>query len=45
MNQHATVIVHGNAGPGVAENMMSGEVRVKGDACRRPAPPAGAACW
>ena len=24
MNQHAKVIVHGNAGPGVAENMMSG---------------------
>ena len=24
MNKQATVIVHGNAGPGVAENMMSG---------------------
>jgi glutamate synthase domain-containing protein 3 len=32
MNKHGTVIVHGNAGTGVAENMMSGEVRVKGDA-------------
>jgi methylamine---glutamate N-methyltransferase subunit B len=32
MNKCATVVVHGNAGPGVAENMMSGEVRVKGDA-------------
>jgi len=30
MNQHATVTVHGNAGPGVAENMMSGRVHVKG---------------
>jgi methylamine---glutamate N-methyltransferase subunit B len=32
MNKAATVVVNGNAGPGVAENMMSGEVRVKGDA-------------
>ncbi len=32
MNQRATVIVHGNAGVGVAENMMSGFVHVKGDA-------------
>ncbi|MFC5068924.1 protein glxC [Flaviflagellibacter deserti] len=32
MNQHATVIVSGNAGVGLAENMMSGEVRVRGDA-------------
>lgn len=32
MNSHATIIVDGNAGPGVAENMMSGEIRVKGDA-------------
>lgn len=32
MNQLATVIVHGNAGVGVAENMMSGIVHVKGDA-------------
>jgi methylamine---glutamate N-methyltransferase subunit B len=32
MNRQATIIVDGNAGPGVAENMMSGEVRVKGDA-------------
>lgn len=32
MNRDATVTVHGSAGPGVAENMMSGEVRVKGDA-------------
>ena len=27
MNQHAHVVVHGNAGPGVAENMMSGTRR------------------
>ena len=32
MNQHATILVDGNAGVGVAENMMSGEVRIKGDA-------------
>jgi glutamate synthase domain-containing protein 3 len=32
MNKHATVVVHGNAGQGVAENMMSGRVYVKGDA-------------
>jgi glutamate synthase domain-containing protein 3 len=32
MNQAATVIVHGNAGTGVAENMMSGRVEVRGDA-------------
>lgn len=32
MNQRATVIVNGNAGVGVAENMMSGAVHVHGDA-------------
>jgi methylamine---glutamate N-methyltransferase subunit B len=32
MNKHATVTVHGSAGPGVAENMMSGKVRITGDA-------------
>lgn len=32
MNRRATVLVEGNAGVGVAENMMSGEVRVAGDA-------------
>lgn len=32
MNQNADVLIEGNAGPGVAENMMSGTVRVKGDA-------------
>ena len=31
MNQQATVMVEGNAGVGVAENMMSGIVHVKGD--------------
>src|ERR1017187_588261 len=30
MNQHASVTVYGNAGPGAAENMMSGRVHVKG---------------
>jgi glutamate synthase domain-containing protein 3 len=32
MNSAATVVVKANAGVGVAENMMSGEVRVQGDA-------------
>lgn len=32
MNKIATVVVNGNAGQGVAENMMSGKVWVKGDA-------------
>jgi methylamine---glutamate N-methyltransferase subunit B len=32
MNKQANVIVHGNAGQGVAENMISGQVHVKGDA-------------
>jgi glutamate synthase domain-containing protein 3 len=32
MNQWATISVHGNAGPGLAENMMSGNVIVDGNA-------------
>ena len=32
MNKYARIIVRGNAGPGVAENMMSGIVRVTGSA-------------
>ncbi|MEM7377882.1 MAG: protein glxC [Pseudomonadota bacterium] len=32
MNQHANIEVRGNAGPGLAENIMSGRVRVHGDA-------------
>ena len=32
MNKHAHVVIEGNAGVGVAENMMSGTVRVRGDA-------------
>jgi glutamate synthase domain-containing protein 3 len=31
MNSQAKVVVHGNAGVGVAENMMSGEVWIRGD--------------
>jgi glutamate synthase domain-containing protein 3 len=31
MNKSATVVVNGNAGPGVAENMMSGRVHVTGN--------------
>ena len=30
MNKQATVLIEGNAGPGVAENMMSGRVEVAG---------------
>jgi glutamate synthase domain-containing protein 3 len=32
MNKRARITVHGSAGPGVAENMMSGRVHVRGDA-------------
>ena len=32
MNKHARIVINGNAGQGVAENMMSGEVHVRGDA-------------
>jgi methylamine---glutamate N-methyltransferase subunit B len=32
MNKRASVRVHGNAGPGLAENMMSGRVEVEGNA-------------
>jgi methylamine---glutamate N-methyltransferase subunit B len=32
MNKKAAITVHGSAGPGVAENMMSGKVVIKGDA-------------
>lgn len=32
MNDRAAITVHGNAGPGLAENMMGGVVRVKGNA-------------
>ena len=32
MNKQATITVHGNVGWSVAENIMSGSVRVKGNA-------------
>lgn len=32
MNQEAEIVIHGHAGVGVAENMMSGKVHVKGNA-------------
>jgi methylamine---glutamate N-methyltransferase subunit B len=32
MNSEATIVVRGNAGVGVGENMMSGEIRIAGDA-------------
>jgi glutamate synthase domain-containing protein 3 len=31
MNQEASITIHGHAGPGVAENMMSGRVHVTGN--------------
>ncbi|ETW93071.1 MAG: protein glxC [Candidatus Entotheonella factor] len=31
MNQQAHITIHGNAGPGLAENIMSGRVRVTGN--------------
>jgi glutamate synthase domain-containing protein 3 len=37
MNQHATVIVNGSAGVGLAENIMSGAIIVKGDASQSAA--------
>lgn len=32
MNKRAHITIHGNAGPGLAENIMSGTVRVRGNA-------------
>ena len=32
MNDGADIVIHGSAGPGVAENIMSGTVVVEGDA-------------
>ena len=43
MNKHATVRVHGNAGTGLAENMMSGRVSSTATRASRPARPATAA--
>ena len=43
MNKHATVLIHGNAGVGVAENMMSGVVMWQATPANRRAPPAAAA--
>lgn len=37
MNQRATVVVHGNAGVGLAENIMSGTVVVEGSASQSAA--------
>jgi glutamate synthase domain-containing protein 3 len=45
MNQKASITVHGNVGVGVAENMMSGMVRVKGSASQAAGATARAACW
>jgi glutamate synthase domain-containing protein 3 len=45
MNKHATVTDHGSAGTGVAENMMSGTVHVKGFASNGAGASRMAACW
>ncbi len=45
MNKEAEITIHGHAGVGVAENMMSGVVWIKGNASESAAPPAMAACW
>ena len=46
MNKSAHVIINGNAGIGVAENMMSGRVHVKGDASQSAgATGCGGPCW
>jgi glutamate synthase domain-containing protein 3 len=37
MNKEATIVVNGHAGPGLAENIMSGTVRVKGNASQSAA--------
>ena len=44
MNKQADVTVEGNVGWSVAENMMSGTVRVRGYASNVPAHPDMAAC-
>ena len=45
MNKEATVIVNGSAGQGVAENMISGRVHVKGDASQGAGATGTAAFW
>ena len=45
MNKQATITVHGSAGPGVAENMMSGSVGSKATPASTPAPRAAADCF
>ena len=46
MNQHADITVNGHAGVGVAENMMSGMVRVcAATPASPPALPGMADCW
>jgi glutamate synthase domain-containing protein 3 len=45
MNQHASVVVQGSASTGVAENMMSGFVHVKGFASNGGRRSVTAGCW
>lgn len=45
MNKRANVTVHGNVGWSVAENIMSGTVRVKAAPPNAPELPATAVCW
>lgn len=45
MNKRATVVVHGNVGVGVAENMMSGSCMCWAMPARRRGRPRAAGCW
>ena len=45
MNSEAPITVHGSAGPGVGENMMSGTIVVKGDASQYAGATGRAGCW
>jgi methylamine---glutamate N-methyltransferase subunit B len=45
MNKQAEITVEGNAGPGVAENMMSGTVIVEGDASQYAGATGAAGFW
>ncbi len=45
MNKRATIVIDGNAGNGVAENMMSGLVHVRGDASQAAGATAHGGCW
>ncbi len=45
MNKLATIRIKGSAGPGVAENMMSGTVIIDGDASQYAGATGAGGCW